>query len=347
MEKKEILIHLNRFLDVKFFIFLSFVTAVMLLGYMRFYSSHPLNGQQESVVIAINAEYVGSCSVIVAQEKGFFAGEGLSVTLKPYTSGKAAMAAITNREADLVTVADIPVMFAGLTNTPVSVIATIFVAEKDHGIVGRKDRGINTPASLKEKDIGTPLATSAHFTLDAFLNRQKLSPSEVVTHNYKPEELSDALVTGQVDAVAIWEPFLSSAMAGLGANGVVFYGQDVYESIYNVAGTQSYISTHSEAIKKALRALIQGAKVCNDSPSIAQEIVSKATKIKVEMLKASWSLYQFDIKLDQGLILALEDEARWAIKNKLTDKSKVPNYLKNINIEALESVDPFAITIIH
>lgn len=329
------------------------LVVALLLGTLGIYAWHgykpsaPPNMPREQVVIAANNEYVGSCSVIVAQEKNFFTNEGLIVKINPYTSGKAAMAAIIEKKADIGTVADIPVMFAGLDKTPISVIATIFVGEKDHGIVGRKDRGIGAAASLRGKKIGVPLSTSAHFTLDAFLNRQKLLPNEVTTRNYKPEELSTALADGDIDAVAIWEPFLGAAMGKLGSNGVIFYGQEVYESIYNMVGTQSYISEHPEAIKKILRALIQGAKVCNDSPDEAQEIVSKTTKIDINTLKASWSSYRFDISLDQGLILALEDEARWAIKNKLTDKAKVPNYLNNIHIETLESVSPSVVTIIH
>lgn len=307
------------------------------------YTSMPL----EQVTVAANSEYVGSCAVLVAKEKGFFTNEGLSVTIKPYTSGKAAMAAIVEKKADIGTVADIPVMFAGLDNTPVSVIATIFAAEKDHGVVGRKDKGVSIGASLKGKRIGVPLSTSAHFTLDAFLNRQKLLPSEVTTRSYKPEELPVVLAQGDVDAIAIWEPFLSVAMEKLGTNGVIFYGHDVYESIYNIVGMQSYISEHPETVKKMLRGLISGTSVCRNDPQLAQKIVSQATKIDIEALKTSWSSYRFDIVLDQGLILALEDEARWAIKNKLTSKTKVPNYLGNIYIEGLESLRPSAVTIIH
>lgn len=305
------------------------------------------NLQPEQVVLAVNTEYVGSCSVIVAQDEGFFINEGLQVLIKPYTSGKAAMAAIAQKNADLGTVADIPVMFAGLDGSPISVIATIFSGEKDHGIVGRKDRDIKEPNNLKGKSVGVPLGTSAHFTLDAFLNRQKLLSNEVAVHNYKPEELPIALAEGKVDAVAIWEPFLGSALEKLGNNGVVFYGQDVYESIYNMVGTQGYISQHPKTVKKILSALIQAAKICNNNPESAQKIVSRVTKIELERLKADWSTYQFDIVLDQGLILALEDEARWAIKKKLTDKLKVPNYLNSMYIDGLESVNPSAVTIIH
>ena len=322
------------------------ISVVAFVWFQKMSISSP-SVEQEKVIIAANTEYVGSCSVIVAQEKGYFTQEGILVNIQPYTSGKAAMEAITQKKADFGTVADIPVMFSGLNDGPVAVIATIFTGEKDHGIIGRKDKGVTVAANLKGKIIGVPLGTSAHFTLDALLNRQKLLPSEVKTRNYKPEDLSIALAEGDVDAIAIWEPFLGVAKARLGNNGIIFYGQDVYESIYNIIGVRSYISDHPETIRKILRALISGAKLCNENPDIAQEMVSKVTKIKIETLKTSWSSYRFDIVLDQGLILALEDEARWAIKNKMTSTIKMPNYLNSIYIDGLEAVRPSAVSVIH
>jgi NitT/TauT family transport system substrate-binding protein len=47
------------------------------------------------------------------------------------------------------------------------------------------------------------------------------------------------------------------------------------------------------------------------------------------------------------LILALEDEARWAISNKLTDRTDMPNYLNYVYLDAIRSVAPSAVTIIH
>jgi NitT/TauT family transport system substrate-binding protein len=42
----------------------------------------------------------------------------------------------------------------------------------------------------------------------------------------------------------------------------------------------------------------------------------------------------------------MEDEARWAIVNKLTSKTKVPNYLDFVYMDALEEVASDRVTII-
>ena len=60
-----------------------------------------------------------------------------------------------------------------------------------------------------------------------------------------------------------------------------------------------------------------------------------------------WDDFIFEISLDQSLIVTIEAEARWAIKNNLTDAREVPNYLDYIHMDALEKVKPEAIGIIH
>jgi len=263
-----------------------------------------------------------------APARDYFSDEGIQAQIQSHSSGKAAMDAVLQGKADMGTVADIPVMFAGLNKDPVAVIATIFDTEKDHGIVGRRDRGVDGAASLKGKRIGVTLNTSGHFMLDAFLNRQRLAPSEVSMRNYLPEELPGALARGEVDAIATWEPFLAASLRQQGGNGVAFYGQDVYESIYNVAAMRAYIAAHPETIRKILRALRRGAQYCAAAP-------------------VALPTYHFRVVLDQGLILALEDEARWAIKNRMSERADMPNYLDYMYLDGLETVRPSAVTIIH
>jgi hypothetical protein len=54
----------------------------------------------------------------------------------------------------------------------------------------------------------------------------------------------------------------------------------------------------------------------------------------------------YELALDQNLLLTMEDEARWLIQNRLTDRTQVPNYLDYIYPEALREVNPKAVRMI-
>ena len=227
------------------------------------------------------------------------------------------------------------------------VVATIFKAGKDYGIVGRKDSGIAAPESLKGKRVGVTLRTGGHFVLATFLNRQKLSASDVTMLNLKPEEFSAALLEGRIDAAATWEPFLGALLTQLGDNGVMFSSEGLYDGVFNLAGARDYVTSHPETIKKILRAVVRGGRFCKDAPDEARALAARVMKADATKLKAFWPSYRFDITLDQSLLLALEDETRWAIKNNLTERTESINYLNHVYLDGLEAVSPAAVTLIH
>jgi NitT/TauT family transport system substrate-binding protein len=304
------------------------------------------DGPKEQITIAL-LMYPGSCALIVAQAKQFFAGEGLRVTLDTYPNGRAALAAAFQGKADLAASGDIPIMFAAMERHPLSVVATIAMAENDQGIIGRKDKGIGLPASLKGKRIGATLGTSGHFVLDAFLTRQKLAASDVTVRDLQPDELSNALASGDIDAASVWQPYLSALQTQLGGNGALFGSEGIYDTAYALAGTSNYVLAHPETVKKVLRALVRAEQFCRESPDQARDLLADAFKIKADVLKDLWPLYRFDVALEQSLLLALEDTSQWAVKSRLTARRDVPNYLNYIYLDALDAVAPAKVTVIH
>jgi NitT/TauT family transport system substrate-binding protein len=300
----------------------------------------------ERVVIAANTEYVGTCAIMAAKHEGYFEDEQLAVTVQPHSTGKSAMQSMLQGRADLATVAEIPVMLAALSGTPVRVVATLFHTQSDHGIVARRDRGIDGPSSLKGRRVGYTQGTSGHFALDVFLNRQRQSVSDVTLTSYAPERLADALERGEIDAVASWEPFLSESREKLGDMAVSFTSEETYESIYNIIGMQAYLRSRPDTVRRMLRALMQGSRFCRENPDAMRPLLAPTAKMNREAVLAAWPAYRFEVDLDQGLLLALEDRARWAIRNGIAS-GQMPNFLDYVYLDGLVAVQPSAVTIIH
>jgi NitT/TauT family transport system substrate-binding protein len=100
-------------------------------------------------------------------------------------------------------------------------------------------------------------------------------------------------------------------------------------------------------IKKLVWALVRAERFCREEPDAARQIIARAINVSLENLQELWPSYRFNVTLDQSLLLILEDETRWAIKNELTVRTDIPNYLEHIYLDALESVTPAAVTVIH
>jgi NitT/TauT family transport system substrate-binding protein len=58
-----------------------------------------------------------------------------------------------------------------------------------------------------------------------------------------------------------------------------------------------------------------------------------------------WFSHQFSLSLDQSLVSTIEDEARWIINNNLTNQTVVPDFLKYMYVNGLNSVKPDSVNI--
>ncbi len=213
-------------------------------------------------------------------------------------------------------------------------------------IVARKDKGVSIPNYLKGKKIGVVVGTNAEFFMDSFLIMHGILMDEVEVINVEPNAIVDTLTSGEVDAVSTWNPHISILKKKLGDNGVIFSGEGIYRETFNIATKQNFANENLENIKKVLRALIKAEEFIEENPDEAQETVAGKIGMDKATLNKLWKLYNFKITLDQSLLVTLEAETRWIIKNKLTNKTEVPNYLDYIYLDALEEVKPEAIKII-
>jgi len=303
-------------------------------------------GPLEKVTLA-TGPWLDISLIHIASEKDYFKDEGLDVTLQlTYTSGKACLNAVIEGQADLGTVAETPIMYAGFRGEKTYTIATIQSSGKAVAVIARKDKGISTPSDLKGKRIGLPIGTNVEFFAHVLLIFHEVSREEVEFVNLNPNEVFGALVQGEVDAVSIWQPEVALLQNELGDNAITFYSEEMYISTFNIAATQDFVNKNPETIERFLRALIKADEFIKENNDQSKTIITEQIEMDKALVNQLWGLYKFEVTLHQSLLLTLEDQARWAIKNKLTTATEIPNYLDYIYIDALEAVKPEAVTII-
>ena len=95
-----------------------------------------------------------SALIFIAQEKGYFAEQGLNVEMIKFSSGKMALDALLGDGVDFATTADFPLTLAGLSDQEVGIIATIGYGD-DIKVIARKDAGISEIKDLEGKKIAT------------------------------------------------------------------------------------------------------------------------------------------------------------------------------------------------
>lgn len=284
-----------------------------------------------------------STLVHIAVAKGYFSEEGLDVQPLMHTYGKAALQEVLDHKADFATVAETPVMFSILDGEKIFVIANIEASSMNNAIVARKDAGIAKPGDLKGKRIGFTPGTTSDFFLDSLLTAIGLTRKDIKPVGLKPEEMQDAIMAKKLDAVSTWNYPLTLIQQQLGANGTIFYDKEIYTETFNIAARQDFVQKNPETVKHFLRALLKAEDFVKQNPEAAQSIMSASTKIDHSLIHEVWNAFNYHVVQDQTLLLTLEDETRWAMKNKLTDKTEMPDYLSYIQLDNLRAIKPEAI----
>jgi NitT/TauT family transport system substrate-binding protein len=103
------------------------------------------------------------------------------------------------------------------------------------------------------------------------------------------------------------------------------------------------VKKHPDAIKKVIRALIKAEGLIKQNPNESMNIVADSIGIDRVLLNEVWGGFDFKVTLSRVLLVSLEDQTRWAIKSRLVEKSKMPNYIDFIYADGLQAVKPEAI----
>lgn len=306
-------------------------------------SSHP---QETKLTLGLALQPTSSLAII-AKEKGFFEASGLQVEAKAYPSGKRALEeGLATGTVDIAVSSDVPVMMECLNNPGIRIIAAIGSTDNVNRIVARSDRNIATPYDLKGKRIATQKASAVHYFLHLFHLEYGIREGDVNVMFMKTEELVPALDKGEVDAVSIREPYVTEAQQRLGKNAVIFTAPGIYPQSDLAVTTAAFAASHPEAIEKFIQALVRAETFAREHRDEAAAIIAGRLGADNARIGKFWDTFRLEVSLEQSLILLLENQARWALRESLVKQERMPDFTGFLYPEGLEGVKPRAVSII-
>jgi sulfonate transport system substrate-binding protein len=205
---------------------------------------------------------------------------------------------------------------------------------------------VSAPRDLKDKRVGVVAGTTADFFLHIYLITSYIDPKEVKIVNLMTDQVIEALLNGEVDAVSTWIPYTAILRDKLDLNAVILQEPSIYTMIWNVVAAKDFAEKSPERIKKFLLAISKANKFIAEHNTEAREVCSKYIGTKSPLYNREWSDYFFTMKLDQSLLLNLEDQARWMSGKKGAGEVEAHNFLDNINATGLKAAKPDAAGII-
>jgi NitT/TauT family transport system substrate-binding protein len=320
------------------------VAAVLLsFGAWYFLGPGPVFASESASVIIGERPYEANALFYIAEDQGFFTENGLNVTMRSYPSVPYALNALVNGEVDIGLGSEYAVAGKILDDEHLRIAGSIARFETMF-LMGRRDRGIENISDLKGKRIGLTRNAIGEFYLGRFLDLNGLSIQDVTLVNTPPTQQLQALTNGSVDALVAGTN-IDTIKEQFGSSLAIWSVQNSQNGFIVVAGRDEYVAGHPEEIKRLLKSLVQAEKYAIDHPEEAEKIVQERLNYTDDYMAEVWPEHRFSVSLEQSLLIAMNDEARWMMANNLTNATKIPDFRNSIVTEGLRDVRPDVVTI--
>jgi NitT/TauT family transport system substrate-binding protein len=111
--------------------------------------------------------------------------------------------------------------------------------------------------------------------------------------------------------------------------------------------TRAFADREPETLRRYASALVEAQRFTAENPEDAKRILVDAMGYDPGFVNFMWPRWNFVMRLDQGMVLTMEDQARWMMAEGVVPERPVPNYLDSIHFDALEFADPAAVGLVH
>jgi ABC-type nitrate/sulfonate/bicarbonate transport system substrate-binding protein len=224
------------------------------------------------------ATNIGGMVVFVAQDKGFFAKNGINAKVVTRNSGPALTKSLRAGEIDFAP--------AAFTNLPaalergmnlrgvVGYVGSSYsksTSDRMIGIATRPGTGIKTIADLKGRKVGVAFGGTGDLYLRMVLARAGMKTSDIKRINVRPPSFVSIFDSGGVEAITAWEPAFTRLLDKVKGATVVVRGGDYVCFCAVLHGTPEKIYGDRKRTQKFVDAMAEAASFVRN-PANADEV---------------------------------------------------------------------------
>lgn len=244
--------------------------------------------------VAYMPNYASLWSVLTAMDKGYFAEEGIEVTLWEFADGPSEIAAMEGGSIDLAYIGH------GAHKLCINGQANIFLPSSVHStdrIIVLPSSGVTSVddiANLKGKKIAYNGGSSSETALQGALAAAGLTMDDIQAYEMDATNMVAAMMSGNVDACTAWNPYSNQIMENCeGALELEFATNSVNMSSWICL--PSYAEANHDVLVRFTRALLKGMQFASQQENwdyavelYAKQCAKDFTACQVETGDATW-----------------------------------------------------------
>ncbi|WP_080636795.1 ABC transporter substrate-binding protein [Sinorhizobium meliloti] len=278
-------------------------------------------------LVPVNIGYIPSLDHVagaVAISEGTFEKYGIDAKLSPaFPSG---VDMINAMQAGTVDIGPVGAPFFGAALNGIDIVAVQFTvgsatqlrADTAYGMIAREGSGIDAKdlSTLKGKKIATTIGSTNELYVARLLEANGLTPADVELVNTPPAEMSVALQTGGVDAIAIWEPFPTAARHAVKGSYEVSRGGGLVPNNSYTIVRGGFFREHPELVEAFIKARSEATQWARQHPDETFEIAQQwLPNLSPEVIKEALPNVTsiFDTRASACSLLAAEEHLEFVL----------------------------------
>ncbi|WP_286240696.1 ABC transporter substrate-binding protein [Neptuniibacter halophilus] len=275
-----------------------------------------------------------SAPFYVAEKLGYFDEQAVQVELLDVAGGANCFDLLLQGKADLATSSDSVVMFNGFYYDHFAVIASFVESDNDIKLISREPLQLEASRDLSRLRIGVVENSASEYFLHNWLKHKGLDPLQPVYVPLDITEMHNALASGQVDLLSVWEPY---------AYKIYLQGADQInivdtKGLFNLRFNLLELTDQpelQEQKQQVLLALQKAVHYIRNNPEAAQLILRHRLKLTQEFIDWSWKDYHFHLGLDNEQLSSLQHQAQWALSHGLVENHALPDYARLMDLNPI------------
>lgn len=257
---------------------------------------------QTKMTIATGVDPVFS-AYYVAQEEGLFKKHGLDVRINTGPSGSAMVAFLVNGQIESAFGSEI----AGVANhnldPNVVVVAQATTLVRWIAVVGRN---IDSLEQLKGKKVGIARGSGGEVFWLAMLDKLKLNAADYTVVNVEAPEMVAALERGNIDAYAVWEPWVTRGLGAVKNTKVLKDQEGILEQGVYIYMNLGWVKKNPAQAEGFVRALTEATDIINkDRKRAAKDVSTFLKNLDAPLVEQLMTKLRFEMALDDSTIAML------------------------------------------
>jgi NitT/TauT family transport system substrate-binding protein len=254
---------------------------------------------QTKMTIATGVDPVFS-AYYVAQQEGLFKKHGLDVRINTGPSGSAMVSFLINGQIESAFGSEI----AGVSNhnldPNVVVVAQATRLVRWIAIVGRN---VDSLDQLKGRKLGVARGSGGEVFWLALVDKLKLNAGDYTVVNVEAPEMVAALERGNIDAYAVWEPWVTRGLAAVKNTKVLKDQEGILEQGVYIYMNLGWIKKNPEQADGFMKALVEATDLINkDRKRAAKDVSDFLKSLDPPMVEQLMTKLRFEMVLDDFTI---------------------------------------------